>query len=404
MSVASRDRPEREGGFDPEGLAEAERQIAATLRRRIHEITESWHQELLAELKIRPQAIFPGSELLDHMPLVVRHVISFIEANEETPEDALAALRALADHWRDAGYAVEESLVHFRILNRVLHEELRTVIEALDPLPSGAHVARIAESLSHGSTLVQAVVVGSYRDREEERFGQYASTLSHEIRGPLASALTAIQTLDLVEQREPEERREELRHEALERLERTLWQIRDVLDAVTSVVVPGQHSEKPPEQRPLHQVVSAVVEEFRRNQDEVVVEQVGEIPAIAVPYDPILLALHNLVQNAVAYSDPEKLEQWVRISCEYDEEQDWWLLRVRDNGVGIPESEQQLIFRRFRRGRAARGKGFGLGLSIVRDAARRVNGEVAVESQPGEGSTFTFAFPASETQPLSPAQ
>lgn len=403
MTVASRDRPEREGGFDSEGLSEAERQVAATLRRRIQEITERWHEELLAHLMIRPQAIFPSSELLDHMPLVVSHVISFIEANEETSEDTLAALCAVADHWRDGGYSVEESLLHFRILNRVLHEELRGVIEAGNASPSRTHVAWIAESLSHGSTLVQAVVVGSYRDREEERFDQYASTLSHEIRGPLASALTAIQTLDLLEQREPKEHREELRHESLERLERTLWQIRDVLDAVTSVVVPGQHSEKPPEPRPLPEVVSAVVEEFRSSQTEVVVEQVGDVPAIAVPYDPILLALHNLVQNAVAYSDPEKPEQWVRISCEYDEGHDRWLLRVRDNGVGIPESEQQVIFRRFRRGRTARGKGFGLGLSIVRDATRRVNGEVAVDSQPGEGSTFTFAFPARRAQPLSPA-
>ena len=371
------------------------------MRRRIQEITARWHQELLDHLKIRPQAVFPTSELLDHMPLVVAHVISFIEANGETPEDTLAALRNVADHWREAGYTVEESLLHFRILNRALHEDLRTVLEAHEPDLPGTHVAQIAESLSHGSTLVQAVVAGSYREHEEERFGQYASTLAHEVRGPLASALTAVQTLDLMEQREPDERREELRHEALERVERTLWQIRDVLDAVTSMVVAGHHSEEAAEQRPLAEVVQAVVEEFRSSQDDVIVEQVGEIPEIAVPNHPILLALHNLVQNGVAYSDPEKSEQWVRISCEHEEEQDRWLLRVRDNGVGIPGNEQQVIFRRFRRGKAAPGNGLGLGLSIVREATRRVKGEVTVESQTGEGSTFTFALPASETQPLS---
>ena len=133
-------------------------------------------------------------------------------------------------------------------------------------------------------------------------------------------------------------------------------------------------------------------------------EPEGEIPDISVPCDPVLLALHNLVANAIAYSDPEKSERWVRISCAYDEENDCWLLRVRDNGVGIPESEQAVIFRRFRRGKAARGKGYGLGLSIVREAARRVNGDVEVQSQPGEGSTFTFALPAAETEPLSTAR
>lgn len=95
---------------------------------------------------------------------------------------------------------------------------------------------------------------------------------------------------------------------------------------------------------------------------------------------------------------------WAWQQTALDDEQDCWLLRVRDNGVGISESEQPVIFRRFRRGKAARGKGFGLGLSIVSEAARRVNGEVAVESEPGEGSTFTFVVPARETQPLSVAE
>lgn len=402
--TARSDRPERERIFDSESLFEAERQVGAIMRRRIHDITARWHQELLDHLKVRPQAIFPTSDLLDHMPLVVGHVVSFVEADGETGDDTLTALRAVADHWREAGYSVEESLLHFRILNRALHDELRAVIVERDAELPGTHVARIAESISHGSTLVQAVVVGVYRDREEERFDQYASTLSHEVRGPLAAALTSIQTLDLLEQREPEERREAVRNEALARVERTLWRIQDVLDAVASVVVPGHHAEEPPERRLLSVVVHDVVEEFHTSQNEVVVDPEGAMPAIAVPYDPILLALHNLVQNAVSYSDPAKSNRWVRISCELHEEEDSWLLRVRDNGVGIPEGEQQLIFRRFRRGKAARGKGYGLGLSIVNEAARRVNGKVTVESQPGEGSTFTFAFPASQTQPVSRAE
>ena len=264
MNVTNRDRPEREGSLYFGGLPDAERRIASAMRLRIDEITGRWHQELLAHLKIRPQAIFPGTELLDHMPHVVRHVITLIEANDELGEETLSALRGVADHWRDAGYSIEESLLHFRILNRVLHEELRIAIDATEPSIRGSHVARIAESLSHGSTLVQAVVVGSYRDREEERFGSYASMLSHEIRGPLSSALTGIQTLDLLEQRAPEEEREQVRHEVLERLERTLWQIQDVLDAVTTLVVPGQGTEGPGEQKrkPLPEIVSTVMDEF----------------------------------------------------------------------------------------------------------------------------------------------
>lgn len=377
--------------------------IAEALERRIPWITKHWHQDLVSHLKVRPQAVFPGENLLDHMPGVVQHVISLVEANGDTSEETLRALRSVAAHWRTAGYSIEESLLHFRILNRVLHEELRILLEeSHSSLPAKA-AARIAESLSHGSTLVQAVVVGCYRDREEEHFGDFVSVLSHEVRGPLSAGLAALQTLVVLEEREADAKTERLRRQAFERLERSFWQVRDVLVAVTELVVmPGSQAAEPERREPVAEIVSAVLAEFRATQDAVRVEADEEMPEVAIPYHPVILILHNLVQNAVAYSDPGKPDRWVRLTCEYDEETDRWLLRVRDNGVGIAESEQELIFHRFRRGREARGPGHGLGLSIAREAARRLKGDVWVESVPGEGSTFTFVVPAEKASALSP--
>ncbi len=66
------------------------------------------------------------------------------------------------------------------------------------------------------------------------------------------------------------------------------------------------------------------------------------------------------------------------------------VLRVRDTGEGIDPAVLPVLFERFRRGSTG---GFGLGLSIVREIVDLHRGEIAVESQPGTGTTFTMQFP-----------
>jgi two-component system sensor histidine kinase SenX3 len=71
----------------------------------------------------------------------------------------------------------------------------------------------------------------------------------------------------------------------------------------------------------------------------------------------------------------------------------WIDIAVTDNGMGIPEAEQQKIFEKFYRGsNAVAGKirGSGIGLSLTRHVAEMHGGDVLVRSEPGQGSTFTL--------------
>ena len=71
-------------------------------------------------------------------------------------------------------------------------------------------------------------------------------------------------------------------------------------------------------------------------------------------------------------------------------------LEVVDRGIGIPRNEQSKIFEKFYRAGdplVHNTKGSGLGLSLVRHIAHAHGGEVAVESTPGKGSTFTLTLP-----------
>ncbi|RMG54222.1 MAG: ATP-binding protein, partial [Bacteroidetes bacterium] len=101
--------------------------------------------------------------------------------------------------------------------------------------------------------------------------------------------------------------------------------------------------------------------------------------------------IHNLLDNALKYS-PETVDIEVRTFCQGRQAG----LSVRDRGIGIPRAEQGRIFDKFHKltqGDLHPVKGFGLGLSYVKQVMRHHRGSVQVSSQPGQGATFTLLLP-----------
>jgi two-component system sensor histidine kinase SenX3 len=108
--------------------------------------------------------------------------------------------------------------------------------------------------------------------------------------------------------------------------------------------------------------------------------------------DLLVMAVKNLVDNAIQYSDPGKK---VTITSETADEV--VSIAVMDQGIGIASAETERIFERFYRVDPARSRetgGTGLGLSIVKHIAIRHDGAVDVWSKVGVGSTFTLKLPA----------
>ena len=100
-------------------------------------------------------------------------------------------------------------------------------------------------------------------------------------------------------------------------------------------------------------------------------------------------AAANLIDNAVKYTPPGG-----RVDVEVRGAGNAALLRVRDTGPGIPPDERPRIFDRLFRGDRSRAeRGLGLGLSLVKAIVEAHGGTVAVDSEPGAGSTFTVTLP-----------
>jgi signal transduction histidine kinase len=104
--------------------------------------------------------------------------------------------------------------------------------------------------------------------------------------------------------------------------------------------------------------------------------------------------LENLVSNAVKYS-PDRSEITVTVEREDAGGEAWAVLAVRDQGLGIPAGDLPQIFERFTRASNVTGRiaGTGIGLASARQIVEQHDGTISVESEEGEGSTFTVRLP-----------
>jgi two-component system, OmpR family, sensor histidine kinase SenX3 len=229
--------------------------------------------------------------------------------------------------------------------------------------------------------------------RRNEQQDSFLNAVTHELKTPVTSIRLYLQTLQRRELGDHERR--DFYRIMLEDTDRLLGTVEQVLKAGEA-----RHgaSTKHREQVDFCSLVSDAVElAILRHHLGPASLRLGSIPADGVVVlgnrEELRTAVANLLDNAVKYTGTEKEIVVDVLTPDIDSA----IVRVRDNGVGIPRSELKRIFKRFYRIPAkvtSTVRGTGLGLFIVRSIVKRHGGEVTAESAgEGRGSTFSIRLP-----------
>lgn len=253
------------------------------------------------------------------------------------------------------------------------------------PLYLSARVAPLS------SRLILVLVENRTRERRVESIRRdFVANVSHELKTPVGALnLLAEAVGEASDDPEAVERFAGRMRRESDRLTRLVQQIIDLSR------LQGDDLIDEPIEVDVEELINSAVDasstDAERKSIQVVPHCESDLSILGDP-DQVLAALSNLVENAVTYSPEGSRVAVTAKRC--DEAIN---ITVTDQGIGIPQGEQDRIFERFYRVDPARARstgGTGLGLSIVKHVAASHGGTVRVWSEPGQGSSFTLTLPA----------
>ncbi len=258
--------------------------------------------------------------------------------------------------------------------------------------PSKQHLQVITTPILGGGEWGALAVFHDVSDmkRTEQMRRDFVGNVSHELRTPLASVKSVLDTLE-GGALEDEAVAHTFVAQAQEEVDRLVQLVEELLEL--SRIESGQYrmAEEPVE---LAAVAERAVERLRpqaeRQGVRLVLEAEPELPPVTGDAERLERAVGNLIHNAVKFSHEQGR---VQVSVAFEEGS--VTVRVSDTGVGISAQDLPRVFERFYKSdRARHGAGTGLGLAIVKHTVEAHGGIVGVQSEEGQGSTFSISIPA----------
>ena len=381
--------------------------LAGRLRDARDEIATRWLDRIAARVSIGRESVFPTPALLDHVPLLIEGIANFLESTDadiDADVPVIAKARELGAMRHEQGFDAHQILKEHQLLSSIILAFLEDVVDEVDVTCTRRELVACFRRLEEATEIVRQATtnhflhLSSERVRErEDRLRRFNRMVSHELRNRVMAIRGAANLLEEA-WLDPDKRSRFIRMviengnevnqvlenlEALSRLESDARQHRNVL---------------------LPEAAAEVVRQLRSQAEarDVDVRIADDLPAIEVNAAAVELCLANYVSNAIKYSDPRKHVRTVIISGEFRPREasglgGELLVRVQDNGIGVPPPARERIFQHFYRAHDAtvtEATGTGLGLSIVRETAQSLGGSAWAEF-PDDGTTvFAFSLPS----------
>jgi two-component system sensor histidine kinase/response regulator len=266
---------------------------------------------------------------------------------------------------------------------------LITVNQGLEKRQLSLNTKRMRELEQEAIELAQA---REQAERLYEFKTNFATLVAHELRSPVAGVQSLVRTMLRGMAGELTEQQAQLLGRVNIRLDFLMMLINDLLTLAASKSL---ESDRPLEPVCLAKVFERVSEHYRDEAQEKQINLEVTPPdaslQVSATEDGLEAVLRNLLCNAIKYT-PSKGQVQVLVSLEGNTAQ----IRVCDTGIGISPDDIPHIGEEFYRTKEAHQKGIpgtGLGMSIVKQYLERFGGQLKIESQVGQGTTFTVTLP-----------
>ncbi|MEY7847600.1 PAS domain S-box protein [Natrarchaeobius sp. A-rgal3] len=228
-------------------------------------------------------------------------------------------------------------------------------------------------------------------ERSNERLEQFAYAASHDLQEPLRMVSSYLQLIDRRYGDGLDDDAEEFLAFAVDGAER----MRSMIDALleySRIETGGDPIE------PIHleNVFETVIDDLQLRVEETDADVTADdLPRVTGDATQLRRVFQNLLSNALEYSGDEP----PRIHVDAERQGEEWLISVHDRGIGIDSANHERVFEIFHRLHSREEHdGSGVGLALCQRIIERHGGEIWVDSEPDEGTTFSFTLPALEDE------
>jgi len=366
-----------------------------------------WLERLNELLTVQPNEVFPSNQLLDHIPALIEQIARYLSA---PADQEITANTTVIEKARELGQlrhqqqaSVHQLVREYEILSEILEDFVVAETARLGLEPSSQQCFEILRRLTRAARALMRTTVDTFVSEytaaiqeRDERIKAFNRMASHELRSPIGTLVFAAAALKMEPVRSNPERLDKVAETIRTNAERLSWLVQNLQRLAQLSDPVDVPSEQRVELTTIANEVTRQLSEMAETRN-VEIRIDPELPALVADPARLELVLLNLLSNAIKYSDPDKRDSFVEIALAARTD-DVCTVAVRDNGLGIPESDQPLVFERFFRAHADRDQelgtsGSGLGLAIVADCVRALGGTIRFESAVRRGTTFYVTLP-----------
>ncbi|MEP6619967.1 MAG: sensor histidine kinase [bacterium] len=379
--------------------------LALKLRAARTEVVRRWLDRIVARVSISANSVFPTDELLDHIPILIEGIADYLDGtgaplDGDVPVAAKAMELGALRH--SQGFDAYEIMKEYELLAGVLYTFLREALDDMGPAQPAEvayawqRIAEVTERIRQATVMHFLRISAEQVRQREERLRRFNRLVSHELKNRIgairgASALLAEPWIDAAQS--------DQFHGIIAKNAEGLQRVVENLIALSRLDGDARQQRN----ILLPQAAAEVVRQLRdaAELNDVAVRLSADLPNVEVDAAAVELCLTNYISNAIKYSDRSTVPRWVEISGELvvatATRSGELQVRVRDNGLGVPQDARSRLFEQFYRveHHAIAGiEGTGLGLNIVQDTVVSLGGRVWAEFPEAGGSIFGFSLPS----------